>query len=92
MLPTPKPKEPAKATTSMVLPEDVLRRIGEIAKTEKVSSRNGVIVSFLCFATELFPLLKPLRGQISALEKAEGITYAEAVARLVTRGLKASRK
>lgn len=87
---------PPKSKASMInvgvyLSEDTLRRVDEIAQAEKVKSRNKLMGSFLTFAVDLFPLLKPLNRQIEEFAEREGkMSYAEAVAALVERSLKVS--
>lgn len=88
MLP-PKTSAPAMKGTSVYIAEDVLLRAHAIAEAEGVKSRNQLLGSFLAFAVDLFPHLKPLRKQVEEVASDEGISYAEAVALLVKEGLKA---
>lgn len=90
MLP-PKTTRPAMVRSGMYVAEDTLLRIEAIATAEKVKSRNKLMGSFLAFAVDLFPLLKPFSRQIEDFAKAQECTYAEAVARLVERALKAKK-
>ncbi len=87
MLP-PKASKPAMKNAGIYVAEDVLIRAHAIARSERVKSTNALIGSFLAFAVDLFPLLKPMRSQIQQMADEEGCTYAEAVALLVERGLK----
>lgn len=87
MLP-PKVSKPTKTNTGVYVEEDVLFRAEAIAEEEGVKSRNQLLGSFLTFAVDLFPLLKPLRPMIQAFADEKSISYAEAVARLVDKGLK----
>lgn len=74
--------------TGVYVAEDVLFRAHAIAKAEHVKSRNKLLGSFLAFAVDLYPLLKPLKKQIDEFAAAERCSYTEAVGRLVERGLR----
>jgi hypothetical protein len=93
MLPPPKPPrpKPSKRNAGIYVEQSVLDRAQDITQSENVKSRNELLGSFLTFAVELFPLLKPLRSQIKLVEERHGCTYAEAVARLVEKGLRVKR-
>lgn len=99
MLP-PKQTAPAMRNVGIYIAEDTLARAHAIADEEGVSSRNRILGSFLSFTVDLFPLLKPIRSQIEAfakreterLERVKPVTYAEAIALLVEKGLRAAKK
>lgn len=90
MLP-PKVSKPKMVNTGVYVAEDVLLRAHAIADEEQVKSRNKLLGSFLSFAVDLFPLLKPYRRQIEDFSAEEGCSYVEAVAKLVGRGLRAKK-
>lgn len=87
----PKSPPPRMRGFGLYVPSEVLAKADVIAKAEKVKSRNSLLGSFLAFAVELWPLLKPLNAQVEAFAEGEGCSYPEAIARLVERGLR-SRK
>lgn len=88
----PKPTKPSKKNTGVYVESWVLERADEIARTEAVKSRNVLLGSFLTFAVELFPLLRPLRARVEAAQQKEGGTFVETIARLVERGLAATER
>lgn len=90
MLPK-QPKMPKMRDVGLYVPSIVLAKAEAIAKAEKVKSRNQLLASFLEFSVELFPLLRPVESQVEAFAEAESCSYAEAVARLVDRGLRAKK-
>lgn len=91
MLPPPPAAGPAMKHTSVYVREDVLDRIEAIAEEEGLKGKNKLLGSFLAFAVDLFPLLRPMQSAIEAFATAERKSYAEAVAILVRRGLKAEK-
>lgn len=90
MLP-PKQSRPTMKNVGMYVSEDTLLRAYAISKEEKVKSRNKLLSSFLTFAVDLFPLLKPMQARIADFANSENCSEVEAIARLVERGLKAKR-
>lgn len=96
MLP-PKRSGPVMRHVGLLIHEDTVLRIDEIVEAEKLKSRNQLAASFLSFASNLFPLLKPFQKQIEEFTAKEAerlgreVTYADAVAALVERGLKAKK-
>lgn len=90
MLP-PKPSRPTKVHTGIQIEEDVLFRIDAIAHEESVKSRNSLIGSFLTFAADLFPLLRPMRAEVEEFAANEKLSYAAGIAELVRRGLKSKK-
>lgn len=91
MLP-PKQSGPQMKNVGIYVAEDTLFRAHAIAANEGVKSRNQLLGSFLSFAVDLFPLLKPIRPQVEAFAAKEKVSYAEAIAFLVERGLKSLKK
>lgn len=74
------------------LKQETIQRVDEIVSAERAKSRNHVIGSFLAFAVELFPVLKPHQKQFEEYARAEGCSYAEAVGQLAIRGLRGLKK
>lgn len=97
MLP-PKRPGPVMRHVGLLIHEDTVLRVDAIVKSEGLKSRNVLAASFLSFASELFPLLKPFNKQIEELmareseRTGEKASYAQAIALLVERGLKATKK
>lgn len=88
----PAKSKPKMRDVSIYVAEETLARVLALAKREGVRSRNALLTSFIEFSVALFPLLKPMSGLIEQLMEAERCSYAEAVARLVERGLRARGK
>ncbi len=80
-----------KRVIGIYVHREAVDRAAAIAKSEKVRSRSGLLSSFLEFAIEVFPLLKPMSAGIEAVMREERCSYAEAIARLVERGLRSRR-
>ncbi len=88
----PRPQQSKARSIGVYLTDETIAKALAIVKSERVKSRNALFTSFLEFAVELFPLLRPMGREIEALQSEENCSYATAVARLVERGLRARGK
>ncbi len=87
----PNKSKPKMRDVGLYLPVATLAKADAIVKAERVKSRNALLTSLLEFSVELFSLLRPFNAEAEAFKVAEGCEYAEAVARLVERGLRAKK-
>lgn len=97
MLP-PKKEGTGSVGFNIRIRERTVALLDEIVEHEKVKSRNSLIDTWLAFAAELFQLQKPFAKQIDEFKHRESertgapLSDAQAIALLVERGLRTSKK
>lgn len=83
------PPAPEMVTTSLYVSSELLARAKSLAKTDVGSrGRNKLLVTLLAFGVDIYPLLKHVQKPVLAFAKQEGLSYPQAIARLVEKGLK----